>query len=41
MEIYIKDLKEETQKEVRSFLNLKDDKEGNLDITPLFILENN
>ena len=38
-EIYLRDLKEEQQKEVLETLGLKNEAEGNLDITPLFILE--
>ena len=38
-EIYLRDLKEDKQKEVLDTLGLKNEKEGNLDITPLFILE--
>ena len=39
-EIFLEDLKEEIQREVLDFMNLKNEAEGNLDITPLFILEN-
>ena len=39
MEIYLKDLKEEVQKEVLDFL--KANEGDNFDISPLFILENN
>ena len=38
-EIFLRDLKEEKQKEVLETLGLKNEAEGNLDITPLFILE--
>ncbi|MFQ6054618.1 MAG: hypothetical protein ACE5KE_00530 [Methanosarcinales archaeon] len=39
LEIFISDLKEEKQKEVLKFLGLKNEKEGNLDIFPLDVLE--
>lgn len=38
-EIYLRDLKENKQKEVLETLGIKNEAEGNLDITPLFILE--
>jgi len=38
-EIYLRDLKENIQKEVLDFMELESEKDGNLDITPLFILE--
>jgi len=38
-EIFLRDLKEDKQKEVLETLELKTEEEGNLDITPLFILE--
>ena len=40
MEIYLRDLKENAQKEVLKLMGLKNESEGNLDITPLFILYN-
>ena len=39
MEIYLMDLKENVQKEVLDFLEIKTSEEGNFDITPLFVLE--
>ncbi len=39
MEIYLRDLKEETQKEVLKEMGLKNSSEGNLEIAPLFILD--
>ena len=39
MEIYLRDLNEEKQKEVLKSLNLKNEAEGNFEITPLFVLE--
>ena len=38
-EIFIDDLKKDVRKKVLSFLGLKDAKEGNYDVFPLFILE--
>ena len=38
-EIYLRDLKENKQKEVLESMGLKSEADGNLDITPLFILE--
>jgi len=38
-EIYLRDLKENKQREVLDFMGLKNEAEGNLDITPLFIFE--
>ena len=40
MEIYLDDLKEEKQKEVLKEMDLKNASDGNLEITPLFVLEN-
>ena len=39
MGIYFEDLKEDVQKDVLQFLHLENFKEGNLDVTPLFVLE--
>lgn len=36
VEIYLDDLKPEVQKEVLDLLGIKDAKEGNYDIVPLF-----
>ena len=38
LEIYLSDLKEESQEEVLKFLNA--DKKDNFDVSPLFVLEN-
>jgi len=38
--IYFSDLKKEAQKEVLKLYQLKDEKEANWDIVPLFVLEN-
>ena len=39
MDIYIKDLKEEVQKEVLEFLHLSTPGDGNYDVFPLFVLD--
>jgi hypothetical protein len=39
MEIYLGDLREDVQQEVLKVLGYKSAKESNLDIEPLFILE--
>lgn len=38
-EIYLRDLKENKQKEVLEYMGLKNEKEGNLESVPLFVLE--
>ena len=40
VEIYICDLKPEVQEQVLSELNLSSDKDGNYDLFPLFVVEN-
>lgn len=40
LEIYFKDLNEETQKMVLDFYDLENEFNGNFDISPLFVLEN-
>jgi len=39
LEIFLRDLKEDVQKEVLEFEGLKTAEDGNYDIVPLFILE--
>jgi len=39
IEIYLSDLKEETQEEVLRFYSYDEEEERNFDIVPLFILE--
>jgi hypothetical protein len=39
MDIYLDDLKKEAQKRVLKNMKLKNDKEGNLDTFPLFVLD--
>jgi hypothetical protein len=38
LEIFLSDLKPETQARVLKFLGIKDDREANLDVFPLFVL---
>ena len=39
IEVFLKDLKEGTQEDILNFYGYKNEGEGNLDVTPLFVLE--
>lgn len=38
MEIFLRDLKKEKQKEILDFMKIDKEEEGNLDVIPLFVI---